>query len=330
MNADLVQWGARQDGALTRHFQPSFCTGDVTYDHFEIHIIHAPSQLQLCNHPYQSRTLITMTGQHYSDEDRARMVGMASTSSYRTVAAHFGCAISTVACNVKMSQQKGTISSPKRLGRSPFTTPQVLSRIKRLARQHKWATWQQLIVIFREAAINLSLTTIRKFVRDRLGLHRGRAISKPFLTRQARKLRFDYAKAHQKDTVSNWRRTIFVDEAMVKVNGNGVVWVTLATNKAYLEECMRAKMKGRVDGIMLFAGIWHGGGTELVSFDTSGSTGKRKGVTAAIYRDQITKGPLKTAWNRLNNRWRGYGGARILEDIVGIHKSPVNRLQGLQ
>ena len=93
---------------------------------------------------------------------------------------------------------------------------------------------------------------------------------------------------------------------------------------------MRAKMKGRVDGIMLFAGIWHGGRTELVSFNTSESTGKRKGVTAAIYCDQITKGPLKTAWNRLNNRWRGYGGARILEDNVGIHKSPINRLQGLR
>jgi hypothetical protein len=119
-----------------------------------------------------------------------------------------------------------------------------------------------------------------------------------------------------------------VDEAMVKVDGNGVVWVTRGEGEAYLEECMRAKMKGQVGGLMLFARIWHGGRTELVLFDTSESAGKKKGVTAAIYRDQITMGPLKTAWNRVNNRWRGYGGARLLEDNVGIHKSQINRAQG--
>jgi hypothetical protein len=135
-------------------------------------------------------------------------------------------------------------------------------------------------------------TTIKKVVRDWLGLHRRKAISKPFLTQRAHKLRLQYGIAHKEDTIDKWRRTIYVEEAMVKVDGNGVVWVTRGRDEAYLEECMRAKMKGQVGGLMLFAGIWYGGRTELVQFDTSGSQGKRKGDTAAIYCDQITKGPL--------------------------------------
>jgi hypothetical protein len=165
-------------------------------------------------------------------------------------------------------------------------------------------------------------------VRDRLGLYRRRAISKPFLTPRARKLRLAYAIEHRENTVSDWKRTIFVDEAIVRVDGNGVVWVTRAKREAYLEENMRARMKGQVGGLMLFAGIWHGGRTEMVLFNTNESAGKRQGVTAIIYCDQITKGPLKAAWNRVNNRWRGYEGARLLEDNVGIHRSQINRAQG--
>lgn len=59
---------------------------------------------------------------------------------------------------------------------------------------------------------------------------------------------------------------IYVDEAMVKVDGNGVVWVTRREGEAYLEEYMRAMMKGQVGGLMLLAGIWYGGRTELVFF----------------------------------------------------------------
>ena len=119
-----------------------------------------------------------------------------------------------------------------------------------------------------------------------------------------------------------------MDEAKVQVDGNGIAWVSRTKAEAYLPECVVPKLKGKVGGVLLFAGVWHGGRTDLVRFDTSQSQGKRKGVTAAIYRDQITMGPLKSAWNRVNNRWRGYGGARLLEDNVGIHKSPVNREQG--
>ena len=46
---------------------------------------------------------------------------------------------------------------------------------------------------------------------------------------------------------------------------------------------------------MLWGAVWHGGRSELVLFDTSQSTGKRGGVTAAIYRNQITRGGSQTS-----------------------------------
>jgi hypothetical protein len=76
---------------------------------------------------------------------------------------------------------------------------------------------------------------------------------------------------------------------------------------------------------MVWGAVWYGGRSELIIFDKSQSEGKRKGVTAAIYRDQITKGELKRVWNRVHGSWRAYGGARILEDNVRIHTSAINR-----
>ena len=82
---------------------------------------------------------------------------------------------------------------------------------------------------------------------------------------------------------------------------------------------------------MIWGAIWHGGRSKLVRFDTSGSGGKRKGVTAAIYRDQITRGELKRCWTNLNNSWRGYRGeSRILEDNARIHTANTNRDVGHQ
>lgn len=85
---------------------------------------------------------------------------------------------------------------------------------------------------------------------------------------------------------------------------------------------------------MVWGAVWYGGRTPLTRFDTSQSTGKRKGeqwqspvcadvagVTAAIYCDQITEGPLLDAWKRVKRVWRGYGRPWVVEDNAPIHKA---------
>lgn len=49
------------------------------------------------------------------------------------------------------------------------------------------------------------------------------------------------------------------------------------------------------------------------------------GITAAIYRSQITEGPLLDAWKRVKTVWRGYGCPWVVEDNAPIHKAKVAR-----
>lgn len=79
---------------------------------------------------------------------------------------------------------------------------------------------------------------------------------------------------------------------------------------------------------MVWGAIWRGERSELICFDQSESEGKKAGVTAAIYQDQITKGELKNNWQQVSREWRGYGRPRILEDGSRVHILLINRSVG--
>ena len=161
-----------------------------------------------------------------------------------------------------------------------------------------------------------------------MGYHRHVAREKPFLNARAMSLRHQYASVHLPDTHNDWRRTIFVDEAAVRMNGSVRTWVTRKKGEAYLLECLAPKLLSARSTVMVWGAIWYGGRSKLVRFDCSESEGNKRGVTAKIYSEQITCGELKSCWTRVNNSWRGYGGARIVEDGATIHTLPVNRSEG--
>lgn len=121
-----------------------------------------------------------------------------------------------------------------------------------------------------------------------------------------------------------------MDEASVCLGGSVRRWVTRRKGEEYLEACMVPRFQSGRQSFMVWGAIWHGGRSQLVRFDQSASEGKRKGVTAAIYRDQITKGELKRCWNHVSSWWRGYSIPRIVEDNAAIHKSSVNPSVGLK
>lgn len=263
----------------------------------------------------------------YSPSKRATIAEAALSQPYRKVAERFGCSISTVSRLVKNAATRGTQRSIKPPGRPPSIDRRTLSRIRRTFRAHRFLQPRFVLHLLQLSGITLSLSSLRRLMK-KFGLKRRVARTKPWLSKVAKFKRRQYALARKGESIWDHRRTIYTDEAAVRMNGSIKRWVTREVGEAYLAECMVARMLSQKKTVMVWAAVWHGGRTELHQFDTSASAGKRKGVTAIIYRDQITKGPLKDAWRRVNNRYRAYGGARIVEDNAKIHTSPINRQQG--
>ena len=78
---------------------------------------------------------------------------------------------------------------------------------------------------------------------------------------------------------------------------------------------------------MVWGAVYIGGRSDLVLFDTTESTGKRGGVTAPIYRTQITDKSLRdhvTAMNMVHDHvW-------VLEDNAPVHTALGTRSRGLE
>jgi transposase len=248
---------------------------------------------------------------------------------YRDVANEFKCSISTVSRLVKQQKEEGTNRLKKKSGRPPKVDARTLKRLEGHILSNRFTSPAKLLPSLRDAGICISLSTLRRLM-EHLHLKRRVARIKPFLTDRVRRLRLAYAKAHRHDNMNDWRRTIFTDEAAVRMNGAIKRWVTRRQGEMYMRECMVPQMLGDRATMMVWGAVWKGGRSQLYRFDTSNSEGKRKGVTAKLYCEQITKGELKRCWNRVNTSWRAYGGARIVEDNAPIHFATGTRSVGLK
>lgn len=268
-----------------------------------------------------------MVGIPFSPSKRGAMAGEATTKSYREVAAKYKCSISTVAYAVRQRRLRGTNTSPKRPGRPQTLSPRAMAHLRRIITKNRRLSLRRLLPLLSEHNLAMSLSTLKR-VFQRLGLMRYIARFKPFVNKRAKLLRCLYSAKHQKDGLQDWRRTIFVDEASMRLDGHCRTYVTRASREAYREDCLFPRLHALRGSCMVWAAIWHGGRSELIRFDHSESEGKRSGVTAVIYRDQITKGELRRNWREVCAWWRGYGRPRIVEDGARVHTSPVNRIVG--
>lgn len=268
-----------------------------------------------------------MPGLPYSPSKRGTIAEAALHTPYRKVAERFGCSISTVSRLVHQRQQTGSNQTAERPGRPPKHSPRTLGEIRRFIIRHRRDPVRSVLTMLRQDHLSISLSSLRRIMAS-FGYKRRVGRVKPFLNDRARLLRRNWAAYHRGESVHDWRRTIFVDEAAIRLNGTVKTWVTRVDGEAYLPQCLVPKMMSAKATCMVWGAIWYGGRSQLVRFDTSKSEGKKGGVTAAIYRDQITKRELKKVWERVNGRWRGWGGARIVEDGVSIHTSPINRSIG--
>lgn len=269
-----------------------------------------------------------MPGRNYTAEECAEIVALARFMTPKEVADEKGCHPSTVTRMVNRKAKTGSARSPPRPGRPSQFTLRDFARVRRFVKANRFENAADIHRQLKEHfGYKFEITTFRRMLAE-LSIKCRVARRTPLTDRKKRTTRLKYARKYGKDTVNDWRRTIFVDEASARLGAGTRPLVWREKGEAWQPECMVPKLQQGGKSFMMFGGIWQGGRTKLHRFDCTQSESKKKGVTAKLYRDQITKGVLKQAWGRVNSRWRAYGGARIVEDNAQIHTCPLNRLAG--
>ena len=208
-----------------------------------------------------------MPGKEYSEEERAQMVGeerLLGRHSISAVARIHKCARSTVRLAIKRDKENGSNTSRKRSGRPPKLGERGLRHVDRLFASNRTLTVQQVAPILSNVDLNVSASTLQRTL-PILDLHRRIACKKPLLDSRTIGLRLDWAKNYYD---LNWDRTIFVDEASIQLGGQARTWVTRKDGEKYLKECLKPAFPNPKQSFMVWAGVWKGGRTPLVFFDT--------------------------------------------------------------
>lgn len=280
--------------------------------------------------PHRPQAAQIMPRPHLSPAKRLAIAAAAKFGSQRKVARAFGVTQSTVSYCVSQASFISSLapSSPSKASICPvqvLRTPRpplkleirALRRIKRIYGQNPWLSLQQVRQQLILAGMPLHKNTLLR-ARRLLGLKSFRAVRKPYLSPQGKAQRLRYALDHRH---KQWRKVIFTDETILQLDHSHRVFVTRPHGQAMNPRFIQYTFRSGVPGIMVCGAIWHGGKSKLVAFDTSESTGKRKGVTSAIYLAQITKIHLLDIWRRVRRLWLGYGTPWIVEDNAPIHRA---------
>lgn len=264
---------------------------------------------------------------YFSAAERASIATMAETHTYSAVAARFNTTKSVVHRwhsrlhqNTTNTPLEDVMRTKNKSGRPRTYSIQTERRMARFIEKNDVLTPRQLVKSM-EHIQRVSLWVIRSIMRDN-GLQRFKRIAKPFLTKKHKKARLCYAKKH---TNMDPKLIIATDESHLHLGYFNQLWVT-AKHQDHLREDKLMPAFKKQAGFQIWAAVWYGGHSKLTRLDTSSSEGKKKGVTAKIYVDQILRAQLKPIWDRRQRAWRGYeGNPIILEDNAGIHTAGISK-----
>ncbi|WVR00452.1 hypothetical protein IAU59_007595 [Kwoniella sp. CBS 9459] len=238
-----------------------------------------------------------MRGKKISDQTSELIARAALQYPQRVVALLYEVSPASVSRIVKRFRQHPQPLSPRRQGRPPKVTPRFMHLVSRSLRKYRRSSLKEICGILQKSNLFISVDTLRRAM-QKLGFKRRVARVKPILNKATKLKRRLYAAKHRQDSTDAWDSTICTDEASVKLSGTTITWITRQVGEAMSQDCMVPKLKSGKGSLMVWGGIWVGGRTDLVRFDTSESEGKRLGVTAKIFREQVMKGELRKVWKR--------------------------------
>ncbi|KAF4222390.1 hypothetical protein CNMCM5878_005672 [Aspergillus fumigatiaffinis] len=135
-----------------------------------------------------------------------------------------------------------------------------------------------------KTGVSVSDTTIRRCLK-KSGYGHWRAKKRPQLTKEAAKLRLEWAKARENWGVEEFQRIIWSDECSIQLGkGKGQQWVWRLDQlgSKWKKENIAPYVKPKKVSIMIWAAIWGGGHSEINQM-TRDENSQRNGYSAASY-----------------------------------------------
>ena len=189
---------------------------------------------------------------------------------------------STVQYTLEQNPLRIDGESLPRAGRPKKYTEKDARRVVRFVRIHPKSTYRE---IKHNLHLYLSHDTFGRILAD-AGIKNWRAKQRPFLTPEAAKVRWEWAKKHS-NWKSEWKLIIFSDECSVE-RGKGAQreWVFRSPSQKWDKDKVQTYKKGKDISIMVWRAIWKGGRSDLVIMARDESSAGN-GYTANSYLDVL-------------------------------------------
>ena len=195
---------------------------------------------------------------------------------------------------IKRWKETGSASRAPRSGRPKLLSKREERSVVRTARNNRRAPLQLLA---NKTPSQPSAKTIKRTL-ERYGYHRRVALRRPYLRRDQKRARLQWARRYRRWTRRMWRRVIWSDECYIYMDDRkGRVYVTRRPDEVFLQDCLIPSITQSSVRVMVWGAIMDGVKGPLVVLEYPG--GKGGGMNSARYREQVLNGVLKEWYNEM-------------------------------
>jgi Transposase/DDE superfamily endonuclease len=209
------------------------------------------------------------------------------------------------------------ISAP-RSGRPPKLTVRDRRRIVRYVRSDPQKRREPLADISLDLNLGIHPNTIRHVLKE-AGMNHRIQRKRPYLTKEQKHARLEFAKKHVHWTIEDWRRVIFTDEMGMQTGGNvGQVWVWRYPEEEYMEDCCGVTHISGFKKIKVWGAMRYDKLSKLIVLPEKQGDGKLK---AEEYCEEILDKELFDFWQ---TSMEELGCVVVMEDGAPYHKGPAS------
>ena len=205
-----------------------------------------------------------------------------------------------------------------RSGRPPLVNERTVRQLIRAIRASVDGRFSSYGKLAKEMGIKAHRTTIKRALNN-AGYYKCAACPKPFINEQNRKKRLAFAHEHVNKPIEFWKRVIWTDESSFDTSMRGKRWVTRQAHERLCPDCTLKTFSSGRTSVMVWGGIWHDAGTNLVWLKgTPKKAGGRSTIASSDYIDQVLEPHLEPAYRGLKELGLE---PLLMEDGASIHTS---------